>query len=104
MVYLFQSFPKRQILASSKLIDFADDNFKFDENDRKFSKRLENTEGKEKCLVTSNFSFSCSVFTRAVLQTRKNQGLFGKGLKKDPYSQSVGVFGENISQSIAHSR
>ena len=36
---------------------------------------------KEKLLVTSNFSFSHSVFERLVLQTRKNQGLFGKGLK-----------------------
>ena len=36
---------------------------------------------KEKLLVTSNFSFSHSVFKRLVLQTHKNQGLFGKGLK-----------------------
>ena len=36
---------------------------------------------KEKLLVTSNFSFSLSVFKRLVLQTRKNQDLFGKGLK-----------------------
>ena len=35
---------------------------------------------KEKLLVMSNFSFSHSVFKRLVLQTRKNQGLFGKGL------------------------
>ena len=35
---------------------------------------------KEKLLVTSNFSFSYSVFKRLVLQTHKNQGLFGKGL------------------------
>ena len=35
---------------------------------------------KEKLLVTSNFSFSHSVFKRLVLQIRKNQGLFGKGL------------------------
>ena len=37
----------------------------------------------EKLLVTSNFSFSHSVFKRLVLQTRKNQGLFGKGLRND---------------------
>ena len=37
---------------------------------------------KEKLLVTSNFSFSCSVFKRLVMQTHKNQGLFGKGLSK----------------------
>ena len=62
--------------------EFADDNFKDDENDRKFSKRgrKKNWE-KEKLLDTSNFSFSRSVFKRLVLQTRKNQGLFGKGLK-----------------------
>ena len=38
--------PKRQILGSSKLKEFADDSIKFDENDRKFSKRAENTVGK----------------------------------------------------------
>ena len=37
---------RRQILDSSKLKEFADDNFKFDENGRKLSKRLENTVGK----------------------------------------------------------
>ena len=35
---------------------------------------------KEKLLVTSNFSFSHSVFKKFVLQTHKDQGLFGKGL------------------------
>ena len=38
--------PKRQILDSSKLKAFADDNLKFHENSRKFSKRVENTVGK----------------------------------------------------------
>ena len=37
---------------------------------------------KEKLLVTSNFSFSHIFFKRLVLQTWKNQGLFGKGLNK----------------------
>ena len=36
---------------------------------------------KEKLFVTRNFSFSRSVFKRLLLQTHKNQGLFGKGLK-----------------------
>ena len=36
---------------------------------------------KEKLLVTSNFSFSHSVFKRLKQQTDKNQGLFGKGLR-----------------------
>ena len=42
---------------------------------------------KEKLLVKGNFSFSHSVFKRLVLQSRKNQGLFGKGLK----SLKVGI-------------
>ena len=36
-------FPKRQILDSSKLKDFADDNFKFVENGRKLSTQVENS-------------------------------------------------------------
>ena len=76
MIYI-QPFPKRQILDSSKLKEFAENNFKFEEHGRNFSRRLE----KEKLLVSSIFSFSHSVFERLVLQTCKNQGLFGKGLK-----------------------
>ena len=37
---------ERQILDSSKLKEFADDNFKFDENGKKLSKQIENTVGK----------------------------------------------------------
>ena len=37
---------------------------------------------KVKLLVMSNLSVSHSVFKWIVLQTRENQGLFGKGLKK----------------------
>ena len=37
---------------------------------------------KDKLLVTSKLSFSHSVFKRFVLQTCKNQGLFGKELNK----------------------
>ena len=63
---------RQQMLDSSKLKEFADNNFKFDENGRKLSKPVENTVGqgeiarnepfentveKEKLLVTSNFSF-----------------------------------------------
>ena len=38
--------PRHQILDSSKLKEFADDHFKFDENARKLSKRVEKTVGK----------------------------------------------------------
>ena len=63
--------------------EFADADFKFHENGRKFSKWVENAVGKVELLVRSNFFFSHSVFKRLVLRTRKNQGLFGKGLQND---------------------
>ena len=69
-----QPFPKRQILDAFKLKEFAYDNFKFIENGRKLFKQAVNTVKKG---AISPFP---SVFKRFVLQTRKNQGLFGKGL------------------------
>ena len=47
------------------------------------SNELKTLWAKEKLIISSNFSFSRSVFKRLVLQTRKNQGLFGKGLKSN---------------------
>ena len=45
-IFPIYPFPNRQILDSSKLKEFAEDNFKFDDNVRKLSKWVENTEGK----------------------------------------------------------
>ena len=70
----FNSFPNDKIFIpfqndkyfySSKLKDFADDNFELDENGRKFSKQLGNTVGKgeiARYVVMSNFTFFHSVF------------------------------------------
>ena len=66
---------RQQILNSSKLKQFADDNFKFDNNSRKFSKRVENT-----VLIMSNFSFSHSVFKRLASQGHQKVLLCGNGL------------------------
>ena len=74
-------FPKRQILDSSKLEQFAVDNFNMMRMAECCPKGQKTLGEKEKLLVTSNFSFSRCVFKRLVLQTRKNQGLFGKGLR-----------------------
>ena len=48
---------------------------------------------KKKLLIMSNFFFSHSVFKIFVLQTRKNQGLFGKGLIHT-CTMNIGVKGE----------
>ena len=42
----FNPFPNDKFLDWSKLKELADNNFKFDENGRKFSKQVENTVGK----------------------------------------------------------
>ena len=84
------------MLDSSKLRKFADNNFELDENGRKFFKRVDLWE-KEKLLVTCNFSFSSTVFKRLVLQKRKKQSLFGKGLKAFPYSNSETVRPGNVN-------
>ena len=65
-------FPKRQIVDSSKLKKFADDNLKFD----------------NKCTKVLQTSRKHSVFKRLVLQTRKNQGLFGKGVMQSMFWKS----------------
>ena len=61
-------------MTNFRLKEFADNNFKFDENGRKFSKRTENTVGQKR-------NCSLEVSKRLVLHTRKKQGLFGKRLK-----------------------
>ena len=68
--YPVNPFPKQQILDYSKLKDFADDNFKFDENGRKFSKMVENTVGKGEIgnhqqflLFTQCFQKTCTADT-----------------------------------------
>ena len=77
---MHQPFPKRQILDTSKLKEFADNNFKFDEMAESFTIAKKTLRDKEKLLVTSNISFSHSVFKRLIVQTLFNKGLFGKGL------------------------
>ena len=76
-----EAFPKQHILNSSKLKEFADDNFKLDEYGGKFSKRVENTVGKAEIARDEQFLLYPQCFKRPILQTLKNQGLFGKGLK-----------------------
>ena len=42
---VFNRFPNDKFLDSSKLKEFADNNFEFDENGRQFSRRVGNTVG-----------------------------------------------------------
>ena len=60
--------------------ELADNNFKFDNNGRKFSKQVESTVGKREIACYEQFLLFPHCFQRLSLQTCKNQGLFGKGL------------------------
>ena len=72
--HLIQPFPKRQILDSSKLKGFADDNFKLNENGRKFSKRVENTVGKRR---------NCSLRAISPFPTLFSKDLYCRHIEKD---------------------
>ena len=59
---------KKIFLDWSKLKQFADDNFKFDENSRKFSKRVENTVGKGEIARYEQFLLFPPCFQKACFQ------------------------------------
>ena len=62
----FNPLPDNKILDWSKFKQIEDDIFKFDENSRKFSRRVENTVGKGEIAHYEQFTFSNSVFKRLV--------------------------------------
>ena len=73
--FITKPFPKQQILDFSKLKNFADDNFKFDEKAESSHTGKKTLLEKEKLLM-----FSHDDFRTLLQQTHKNQGLFGKKL------------------------
>ena len=73
-------FPKRQILDSPKPKEFADDNFKFDENGRNFLNRVENTVGKGEIARYEQFLLFPQCFQKAcTTDTLKTRACLGKG-------------------------
>ena len=73
-------FPQRPILDSSKPKEFADEKFVFDEDGRQVSKWVENTMGKGEIARHEQFLHFPQCFQNTY--TRKNQRLFGKGLRR----------------------
>ena len=60
----FSPFPKRQILHSPKLKEFADGNFEFEKNGRRFSKGVEDTVGKGEIACYEQFLFFQQCFQK----------------------------------------
>ena len=67
---------KRQILDSTKLKEFVDDNLEFDKYSRKFSKRVENTVEKGEIACFEQFL----PFPQCFLKTCIADSMCGKGL------------------------
>ena len=66
---IFKPFPSDKIVYSSKLKEFADDNFELDKNGKEFSTKVENTVGKGEIaryvqvLFTQCFQKTCTADT-----------------------------------------
>ena len=72
--------PIRQILDLSKLKELVDNNFKFNENSRKFSKRSENTTGKGEIARYEQFLLFPQCFQKTFFcRHSKAKAYFGKG-------------------------
>ena len=67
---------------SSKLKEFADDNFKFDVNGRKLSKRVENTVGKGEIAGYKQFLLFPQCFQKACFPGASKDVILGNGLKQ----------------------
>ena len=77
---VFNSLPNDIFLDPSNLKEFADDNFKFNKNDQKFSKRVKNNVWNGEIACYEQIFLFPQCFKSLDLQTRENQGLFEKGL------------------------
>ena len=76
--------PKWQILDSSKLKEFADDNFIFNENESQFFNRVENTVGKGEIARYKQFF----LFPQCFQKTRKKPGLVWERVKLSQFQSN----------------
>ena len=83
----FKPFPKRQISNSSKLKEFADDNFKFHRIGRKFSDRVKNTMGKGEIARYEHFLFYPQCFQKTCTANTLRPGLVWE--KVNAFRQSM---------------
>ena len=73
-------FPKRQVLNSPKLKEFVDNNFKLNENGRKFSKQVEHIVGKGEIARNEQFLLFPQCFQKTCRHIKTRA--FGKWLIK----------------------
>ena len=92
---------RRQISDSSKLKDFADDNFKSDENGRKLSKQVEKTVGKGEIARYEQFLLFLKCFQKACFPGASKGVTVWEWVKKihQTQSQTLTLFLSAFSRS-----
>ena len=78
-------FPKRKLLDSSKLKEFADNNFELDENNRKVSKQADNTVGKGEIACHEQFLLFPQCFQKSCTADTSKPGLVWERVNKQKY-------------------
>ena len=84
-----QHFPKQQNLDSSKMREYADDNFKFNENRRKFFKWVENTVGKGKIARYEQFFLFPQCFQKTCTTNTLKPELVWERINQSPFVMTL---------------
>ena len=82
MAFVFNRSKMTKFRPSSKLKEFADDNFKFDENGRKFFKWVENNVGKGEIARYEQFLLFPHYFQKTCTEDTFKQGLVWERVKE----------------------
>ena len=89
--FWFNPFQNDTILESSELNEFADNNFKFDENSRKFFNQVENTKGKGEIAFYKQFLHFPLGFQKTSTADKQNPGLVWERVNSLPKSKVVAL-------------
>ena len=97
---MYYPITRRQILDWSKLKQSADDNFKFDENTRKFSKRVENTVGKRGIARNEQFLLFLQRFQKACFPGASKGVIVWEWVKQHNNYQMIQSFNDPGKESF----
>ena len=95
-----KTLPDDKILDRSNLKQSADDNFKFDENNRKFSKRVENTVGKGEIARSEQFFSQC--FQKACFPGASKGVIVWEWVKRHPSQAQLSLFFKQMNKFGRH--
>ena len=84
--------PDNKYLDSSKLKEFADDNFKFDENGRELSKRVENTVGRGEIAPEEQFLLFPQCFQKAFFPGASKSVIVWEWVKQMTYIKDQSAY------------